>query len=146
MNAVAKHLIDHGIRPSVQRMSIMEYLMAHATHPTVDTIYQDLLVTIPTLSRTTIYNTLSLLEEKDALTALSIDTKTVHYDGDTSPHAHFMCRGCGKIFDLPISEDANSTKLIPHNFKIEHVKLYYTGLCEDCQRRENKKIKSIIQN
>lgn len=136
MNAVAKHLIDHGIRPSVQRMAIMEYLMAHATHPTVDIIYQDLLVEMPTLSRTTIYNTLSILEEKDALTALSIDTKNVHYDGDTSPHAHYMCRGCGKIYDLPISDEANNIQHLPINFKVEHVKLYYTGLCEDCQKKQ----------
>ena len=23
------------------------------------------------------------------------------FDGDTSLHAHFLCKKCGKIFDLP---------------------------------------------
>lgn len=137
MNQVAEHLITHGIRPSVQRMAIMEYLMEHKTHPTVDMIYQDLISQMPTLSRTTIYNTLTLLEEKDALTTLSIDSRNVHYDGDTSPHAHFMCRKCGKIYDVPVSEETEKLNYLPDTFKVEHVKLYYTGLCDDCQKSEN---------
>ena len=31
-------LTDHGIKPSVQRLAIMQYLLTHATHPTVDDV------------------------------------------------------------------------------------------------------------
>ena len=36
---VVKRLQNHNIKPSVQRIAIMNYLIEHRTHPTVDEIY-----------------------------------------------------------------------------------------------------------
>lgn len=36
---------------------------------------------------------------------LTIDEKNACFDGDTSLHAHFLCKKCGKIFDLPYSNE-----------------------------------------
>ncbi len=138
MNFVIEHLKNHGIKPSVQRVAIMRYLMEHSTHPTVDVIYRDLHMQMPTLSRTTVYNTLALLEEKDALLALTIDSRNIHYDGNTHPHAHFMCRQCKQIFDMPITEQNSYAKpAIPNGFKVEHTHIYYDGLCNKCCINEN---------
>jgi len=64
----AEYLTSCGVRPSPQRVAVMEYLMTHHTHPTVDAIYAALSGTMPTLSRTTVYNTLKLLvDEKSSL-------------------------------------------------------------------------------
>ena len=54
---VVKRLQNHNIKPSVQRIAIMTYLMEHRTHPTVDEIYTALailkvLTEIPFLVRT----------------------------------------------------------------------------------------------
>ena len=76
-------LVDCGIRPSMQRLSIMDYLLKHATHPTIDDIYKDLLPSIPTLSRTTLYNTLRLFAETNAAQLLTIDDHHQCYDGNT---------------------------------------------------------------
>ena len=54
---VYQQLLANGIRPSAQRLAIMNYLLTHLTHPTVDEVYQVLWNEIQTLSRTTIYNT-----------------------------------------------------------------------------------------
>lgn len=132
MDLVAKHLLDHGIRPSVQRVAIMRYLMEHRTHPTVDDIYQDLHEEMPTLSKTTIYNTLSLLGEKDALSVLTIDSKNIHYDGDVSPHAHFLCRCCHRIFDVVLPSVLESGVAMPEGFSMEHSHVYYDGVCSTC--------------
>lgn len=138
MDFVVEHLKRHGIKPSVQRVAIMRYLMEHCTHPTVDAIYSDLQSQMPTLSRTTVYNTLALLEESDALTALTIDSRNIHYDGDTHPHAHFMCRKCKCIFDIPLPEGGVETNVNAlDGFKVEHTRLYYDGLCEQCRESES---------
>ena len=42
----------------MQRIAIMEYLMEHRTHPSADEIYTALSPSMPTLSKTTVYNTL----------------------------------------------------------------------------------------
>ena len=106
MNTAKQQLVNHGVHPSVQRIAIMKYLMEHCTHPTVDTIYTDLLPILPTLSRTTVYNTLELFCEKNAAMSLTIDRRNIRYDGCVKPHAHFMCNGCGRVFDVEINEGA----------------------------------------
>lgn len=61
---VYQQLLANGIRPSPQRLAIMNYLLTHRTHPTVDEVYQGLCNEIKTLSRTTVYNTLRMFAEK----------------------------------------------------------------------------------
>ena len=95
-------LQNYGIHPSVQRIAIMDYLMVHRVHPTADEIYNALYPTMPTLSKTTIYNTMKLFTEQGAVKALVIDEKNVRFDIDTYSHAHFMCLGCGCVYDLRI--------------------------------------------
>ena len=95
-----KYLESYGIRPSLQRMAVMAYLMEHRTHPTVDEIFLALAPAIPTLSRTTVYNTVSMLAAHGAILALDLEAGQMHYDGDTRPHAHFLCTCCGHIYDI----------------------------------------------
>ena len=56
---VGEYLKKNGIKPSIQRMRIFQYLMDNHTHPTVDDIFQNLSPEMPTLSKTTVYNTLN---------------------------------------------------------------------------------------
>ncbi len=69
------YLISYNIKPSVQRIAIMDYLLAHKTHPSIDEIYLALCKDIPTLSKTTVYNTLKLFVEHGAALMLTIDEK-----------------------------------------------------------------------
>ena len=107
VNVVYENLLKYDIKPSVQRMAVMEYLMTHFTHPSVDEIYTALSPKYPTLSRTTVYNTLKLFVEQGAAQMLTIDEKMTCFDGDVSHHAHFLCKRCGKIYDLPLKEENN---------------------------------------
>ena len=78
------YLAKYGIKPSVQRIAIMEYLMEHRTHPSTDEIHSVLIKWMPTLSKTTVYNTLKLFTEQGALMALGIDDRNIRYDIDVS--------------------------------------------------------------
>ena len=93
-------LTEHGIKPSVQRIAIMQYLLTHFTHPTVDDVYRGLCSKIPTLSRTTVYNTLRMFSEHDAAQMITIDDHRVCYDGNVEAHAHFYCNRCRKVYDI----------------------------------------------
>ena len=86
MEVVVERLQGHNIKPSVQRIAIMKYLMEHRTHPTVDEIYTALSPTIPTLSKTTVYNTLKILSEQGAA-----QTLTIHAMMPTPLHIHISC-------------------------------------------------------
>ena len=69
----SKILIEAGIKPSSQRIAVMRQLMSDKSHPTVADIYDALIPEHPTISRTTIYNTLKLFVETGCARCLSID-------------------------------------------------------------------------
>ena len=77
---------------------------------TVDEIFNDLSKSIPTLSKTTVYNTLKIFAEKGAILSLTIDEKMVRFDGYNQRHAHFRCLNCNKVFDIPLNHDVEFPK------------------------------------
>ena len=135
---VVERLTDYGIKPSVQRIAIMEYLMTHRTHPTADEVYMALCDSIPTLSKTTVYNTLKLFAQQKAALMLTINDNLVRFDGDTSLHSHFLCRRCGRVHDLPYSgkkREARELQIGGH--AVEEIHHYYKGICKECKEKEN---------
>lgn len=132
-----EYLLKFEIKPSVQRIAIMNFLIHHRIHPTVEDIYNALCVSMPTLSKTTVYNTLKLFAEQGALLALVIDEKNVRFDIDTSNHAHFQCMECGKVFDVPVKNIKNVEREEIEGFMVTEVHLYYKGYCKACQQKKN---------
>jgi Fur family ferric uptake transcriptional regulator/Fur family peroxide stress response transcriptional regulator len=127
-----ERLQQFGIKPSLQRIAIMQYLMGHLTHPTVETIFSALHLTAPTLSKTTVYNTLKLFAEQGAILEISIDEKHVRYDADITQHAHFKCKQCGCVHDLPIRDAKFANRKQINGFRITESQLYYKGYCPNC--------------
>jgi len=128
-----KRLQECGIKPSLQRIAVMEYLMQNKTHPTADVIFNDLHPKIPTLSKTTVYNTVKLLTEQGAILSINIDERNQRYDGDVSQHAHFRCMGCDCIYDIPINDlQVSHSKKNTDDFVITETQLYYRGFCKKC--------------
>ena len=131
-------LTERGIRPSMQRLAIMDYLINHPIHPTIDDVYQALSNKVPTLSRTTVYNTLRMLSENQAAQMITIDEHRVCYDGNVESHVHFYCKKCGKIIDL-FGEQApklEGEKTVEGNI-IQEEQLYYKGICAKCAKKLN---------
>lgn len=126
-----------GLRPSMQRLAIMDYLLTHATHPTIDDIYKDLSKKMPRLSKSTLYNTLRSLAKGNAAQMLTIDDHRVCYDGDIRPHVHFMCERCGRVIDLldVPAPDKSLISDIDGNI-VTDAQLYYKGICTECQKPE----------
>lgn len=130
-----EYLQNFGIKPSLQRIAIAEYLMDNRIHPTVDDIYNALYIKVPTLSKTTVYNTLKLFAEQGAVLALVIDDKNVRFDIDTSCHAHFQCCGCNRVFDITVEKTELLQVRQIDDLLITESHLYYKGYCKDCRNK-----------
>jgi len=130
---VHNYLISHDIKPSMPRVAIMQYLMEHKIHPTIDQIFIDLLPEAPSLSKTTVYNTLKLFYDKKVVLALTIDEKNVRYDILTSNHAHFKCKTCGNIYDVPLDESNIPAFKGDDTFSLEETQVYFLGTCKYCK-------------
>ena len=143
MRTTREYLEQHDIRGSQQRIAIMAYLQNHHGHPTVDEIFNALNPSLPTLSKTTIYNTLKLFEQKGAVQSIHVDEKTTRYDAWMDPHAHFHCSRCNKISDILLTEnesqDANGFFTNNEELKqytIKDIKIYLKGICPICKTLE----------
>ena len=135
------YLLSFNIKPSVQRIAIMDYLMTHRTHPSIEEIYLALCEDIPTLSKTTVYNTLKLFVEHGAVQMLTIDEKYVCYDGDINLHAHFLCKKCNKIFDFPAYYNEESLCTMKNDgYEVEEVHQYFKGICPSCLKDNKEEI------
>lgn len=122
-----------GIKPSPQRMAIARYIAGSCEHPTVDHIYAALQEEYPTLSRTTVYNTVKLLCDTGCIAAITIDPDAVRYDYNVTPHAHFLCNECGALHDLPLE----SYPAPPEGYMASDVQIYFRGVCKNCKTKNN---------
>lgn len=131
-------LSERGIRPSAQRGAILSLISGRRWHPTADDVYTELSPRHPTLSRTTVYNTLKLFASRGLVSVVRIEDDELRYDADTSEHAHFKCNGCGRIFDL-FGADVGSfarecRAALPDGFVADEVRAAAWGKCADCAR------------
>lgn len=128
---LTNELKKKNIRLSYQRLKVLEYMSTHRTHPTVDQIYNDLQKEVPTLSKTTIYNTLSTLKDAGLVKVVNIEGNEVRYDSVTDEHGHFKCESCGEIFDFDINLELFDIKGL-EDFTIKNKDVYFKGTCSDC--------------
>jgi Fe2+ or Zn2+ uptake regulation protein len=131
-----QHLRDHSIMPSIQRIRIYDTLLGTTEHPTVDTIYQSLAKEIPTLSKTTVYNTLKLFQEKGLVLVVNIEDNETRYDADTSFHGHFKCQSCGSVFDFPLNSEETQLNSL-NGFQVNESHYYVKGICKDCINKQS---------
>ena len=128
---VSEYLRSNGIKPSFQRMRIFEYLMNTIEHPTVDVIYKALIHEIPTLSKTTVYNTLNLFVQNNVALLITIEDNETRYDANTSLHGHFKCEKCERVLDFKAEISDLVIKELD-NFQINQQHIYFKGICSGC--------------
>jgi Fe2+ or Zn2+ uptake regulation protein len=132
MNNIKETLLKHNISPSFHRLRIYEFLLNNRIHPSVDQIYIQLINDIPTLSKTTVYNTLKSFVEKGLVMPITIENNEVRYDAYVHFHGHFKCIECGALYDL----DLSNSGLFDNNFidghKITENRFYFKGICKNC--------------
>lgn len=127
-----KKLEEKGIQASYQRMKIFEFLVKNRIHPTVEDIYRSLTPKIPTLSKTTIYNTLKILVDKKLISQVTIEEKEVRYDYFEELHLHFKCKKCGELYDIFHKCDLLNEEELDGHLVDEH-HLYLRGVCSSCR-------------
>ena len=130
-----------GLKHSRQRDAIAENLRHRKDHPTADMIYKDIRNVYPNISLGTVYRNLSLLVELGEAKKITTGTGAEHYDGDTRPHNHFICRSCGNVLDMKDFIDCSKIKLLAadqFDGQIEDCSILFYGVCGECLKKEEK--------
>ena len=113
---------------SRQRETILNYLMSVTCHPTAEQIYENVRCVMPNISLGTVYRNLAQLEQAGTIRKLKVGPQD-HFDGDLKPHAHFVCKACGKVYDVMLPEFRVPT---PDGFRVESEETFLFGTCKNC--------------
>jgi Fur family peroxide stress response transcriptional regulator len=125
-------LKERGILLTIQRSAVLDFLHDNIHHPTAEEMYQSLRGIYPALSRATVYNTLDLLKQHGLIQEITIERTKAHYDYKTEPHHHFLCRHCGRIYDVDVKKIPLEQEGRLDGHTIEEVWLYMSGICAAC--------------
>jgi len=124
------------LRKTKQRQRILEILRGTKSHPTADWIYSQVKSEFPKLSLGTVYRNLRLLREQGEIMELDFGSTFSRFDGNSENHYHFVCRKCGKVFDVDMRLESilNRKAAKATGFNIEDHRLVFYGLCKRCSK------------
>ena len=121
------------IRHSDVRDKIYEYLCGTKTHPSANTIYNDLKPSIPKLSLGTVYTNLKLFEDLGQVVRVANVNGFERYDADTFEHVHLVCDECGAVIDIMDADIRKVKKACQAGqAKIKSIQIVLHGTCEKC--------------
>jgi Fur family peroxide stress response transcriptional regulator len=130
-------LKGRGHRLTPQRVAVLRILAASEGHPSVEQIYDQIVVQFPTTSLATVYKTVTLLKGVGEVLELGFADGSNRYDGGKPyPHPHLICTQCGEIRDLeaPALSELVQQASQDVGYQITSHRLDFYGLCPKCQR------------
>lgn len=126
--SVEKFLQKFGVKPTMQRMVIAEYICNTKCHPTADQIFQSVANQLPIpLSRATIYNTLNALVQAGALKEVYLESGPARYDANIDDHHHFIDTKTGQVFDIGADKVKTLAPELGSGFKVHHYSVTFYG-------------------
>ncbi len=119
---------------SKKREAILGALCAAKDHPSAEMLYSRLKPQYPDLSLGTIYRNLAVFLGDGDIISVGTVAGQERYDADTSPHAHFICRRCGRVLDveLPALEDMDGAVERATGGRVAGHSLSFRGECAEC--------------
>lgn len=133
LNAFETVCHAHGLRVTQQRRDIFTAVAASCLHPTAEDVLTSVRKKRANVSLDTVYRTLAALEKMDLLIRVGTPGRE-RFDGDMTPHAHFICSSCGAVYDVfPSSMQTNWKPTALGCGKVTQVNVQFKGICKRCR-------------
>lgn len=126
------------LRMTRQRRVILEELRKDNSHPTADTLYEQVRKRLPRISLGTVYRNLEILSALGEIQTLELSGSQKRYDGIPQKHYHIRCIRCEQVDDAPIAP-LNSLEDELYGATVYTImghRLEFIGLCPECSRSE----------
>lgn len=116
-----------GMRPTAQRLTICQYVLNQANHPSVEDIKAWVDDQFPGISLATVYNTVHALETAGLVQAIRFDhSDKVIYDRNTEPHFHFLDEDSGTLHDIQ-PEQVQINLNLPEDVLVNDISILIRG-------------------
>lgn len=127
-------LRSRGLRMTPQRRAIVSEVMRTQGHIAPTAVARQVQSEMPGVNASTVYRTLTLLEEVGVLQHSHLESGAEYHKADEAQHVHLTCSHCGRDDALSIREAVKLATLIRahHGFEADLTHFAITGLCADC--------------
>ena len=127
-----------GLRLTPQRDVLLRALSETRGHPTADDLVKKVQKVLPTVSHATVYRNVQQLLRADLIGTLERSGAAVQFEINRDHHHHFMCGGCGRVWDVYLEQVA--VRLDRHRsplngFRIDRRDVQLHGRCAHCRDR-----------
>jgi Fur family peroxide stress response transcriptional regulator len=131
---------QRGMKVTHQRMEIFHELAASTAHPDAETIFQAVHERVPSISRDTVYRTLTTLEDESLIRRIQPLVESARYDANLDHHHHFICTVCGLVRDFysPALDDLPIPPTVKTFGEIESAQVEVRGICSACAQGKRK--------
>lgn len=140
LDEIIREIKQKGYSLTPQRYEIIKIIAESKSHPSANDVYNKIKSVYPMISLNTVYKNLSMLSELHQIREIKTLQNAVHFDGDITPHGHFICERCGKIDDFEIKDsimngflksniDNKNEREFP---KVNGYSIELHGLCGKC--------------
>jgi Fur family ferric uptake transcriptional regulator len=131
-------LRDHDLQVTAQRLAVLRVVTARP-HGTANEVAEDVRREIGTISRQSVYDTLTLLTDHDIIRRVQPSGSAARYErrvGDN--HHHLVCRRCDRLVDVDcaVGEMPCLVPIDERQFLVDEAEVIYWGICPDCQLTE----------
>jgi Fur family transcriptional regulator, ferric uptake regulator len=133
---VIEVLRNKGLRMTPQRRAIVTEVMRTKGHISPAALARRVQGDMPGVNASTIYRTLTLLEEVGVLAHAHLESGPEYHRTEEAGHVHLTCSNCGAEDDLSLAEAQALSKLIERHrgFVPDLTHFAISGLCSDCRR------------
>ena len=123
---------------SKQREKILDVLTNNPIHPTADELLEFLKCENSNVGLTTLYRNLNQMASAGMIKKIDGLESSAHFDHNTFEHYHFICKECGKVFDIPSSVAPSVVKNTREatGFDIISHDIVFHGICSECKKRK----------
>lgn len=129
---------SHGLRRTPQRQATLEAVAAAAGHATAEEIVARVRRKLPAVSPSTVYRTLSSLEEVGILCHAHLGhTASVYHVGTAGLHQHLVCERCGATQEVGEAQTGPFAKELERRFGFHANFTHFAvlGECRSCARK-----------
>ena len=122
-----------------KRDAILTCLRMSKEHPSAEALFTQLKPQIPDLSMGTVYRNLNLFKEQGMAISVATVNGVERFDGNTSPHVHFICDDCGAVIDLEAMQVPQSLVTTAESCcggQVTGCQLSFNGKCKTCHSKK----------
>ena len=128
---------SRGLRLTPQRDVLLRVLSDTTGHPTADDLVQKVRGVLPSVSHATVYRNVQELVRAGLVGTLERAGGAVQFEINPDDHHHFVCRECGRVWDVYLDEvdvRVNNRRSQLKGFQIDRSEVQLRGLCDACRR------------